>query len=687
MTVLTILFMKMPVGYWRKFLPNTTSLMLILLISNQKVGCLRNFALNKFAYQSSTIVYNGFKWTADKAVDGNTNGSKPENSNTCSATNQGQGNHTWEVDIGWNIIVKNITVYGRNSDVSIPDQLSGFQVFVGNSSNPWTSERPLKEQGGSSNNVHVFSSIDYVGRFVSVVRWNQTIMTLCEVTVEGECLDGVFSAFCNLTCGKCKEGRPCDKDNGTCPGGCDRGLKGTRCDIRCENGTYGSDCQEICGYCMRGNLSCSTIDGHCKEGCQEGWKGETCKLVCETGTYGPGCNEICGNCLNGSCSIKDGKCTGGCLAGYKGDNCKLGVRNLALNKFAYQSSTLLYNGFQWTADKAVDGNTNGSDPDNSRTCSATNMSQGNHTWEVDIGFQILIKTIIVYERTNTGNQLHGFQVFVGNGSNPWTSNPPLPKRQSPNYKHVFASVNSVGRYVSVVRLNQNIVTLCEVEVEGECLDGVFSEFCNMTCGNCDEARPCDKDSGDCLSGCDRGWKGARCDMRIQDTASTGINGAAIGGIAGTVIVVAVMTVAVVIAVVKWKRRRMKTTQTPHLGAIESQDKDKVTSEIYWNTGNDVSEGSVGYSKANANTALDEPSSALYEQLGETAQNETSVYTVINDATKENDKKNKVSSNVDYAQQLLSIEKEINAMEKKKNDLILKKRKLLKKLASAESIEK
>ncbi|KAK3591417.1 hypothetical protein CHS0354_005344 [Potamilus streckersoni] len=111
---------------------------------------IRNFALNKFAHQSSTIVFNGFKWTADKAVDGNTTGSNPEQSRTCSATHNSLGNHTWEVDIGFQIMVMTITVYGRVNDVSIPDyQLSGFQVFVGNSSNPWTSGPPLAKQQSS----------------------------------------------------------------------------------------------------------------------------------------------------------------------------------------------------------------------------------------------------------------------------------------------------------------------------------------------------------------------------------------------------------------------------------------------------------------------------------------------------------------------------------------------------------
>ncbi|KAL3879758.1 hypothetical protein ACJMK2_032044, partial [Sinanodonta woodiana] len=77
------------------------------------------------------------------------------------------------------------------------------------------------------------------------------------------------------------------------------------------------------------------------------------------------------------------------------------VVNSALNKYATQSTTLNFNNFEWTADKAVDGNSNGRNPNISRTCSATQYKPDSiHTWEVDIGVQIVIKTITVYGRTD-----------------------------------------------------------------------------------------------------------------------------------------------------------------------------------------------------------------------------------------------------------------------------------------------
>ncbi|KAL3879750.1 hypothetical protein ACJMK2_032036 [Sinanodonta woodiana] len=78
-----------------------------------------NFALHKSAVQSSTLNYN-FEWTADKAVDGNNDGSNPNRIETCSSTDntyEHHVNHTWEVNITQVIIVKTVTVYGRTDGI------------------------------------------------------------------------------------------------------------------------------------------------------------------------------------------------------------------------------------------------------------------------------------------------------------------------------------------------------------------------------------------------------------------------------------------------------------------------------------------------------------------------------------------------------------------------------------------
>ncbi|KAL3879946.1 hypothetical protein ACJMK2_032222 [Sinanodonta woodiana] len=91
---------------------------IVFYVLHQGLGTV-NFALHKSAVQSSTLDY-VFKWTADKAVDGNTDGSDPDKIETCSSTDNTGSNHThhtWEVNITRAIIVKTVTVYGRTDGI------------------------------------------------------------------------------------------------------------------------------------------------------------------------------------------------------------------------------------------------------------------------------------------------------------------------------------------------------------------------------------------------------------------------------------------------------------------------------------------------------------------------------------------------------------------------------------------
>ncbi|KAK3611221.1 hypothetical protein CHS0354_002117 [Potamilus streckersoni] len=224
----------------------------------------------------------------------------------------------WMKSVSWIIV---IVVIGFHT--VIYDQLSGFLLYIGNESSPWTYKNRPIESIASRKPQYVFQPKDDVARFISVVRNNQWILTICEVQVFGECLDGVYSKFCNKTCGHCYAGLLCNKETGKCPKGCDMGWKGETCDTECENGTYGYGCNETCGGCLGGN-SCSIRDGNCTSGCIAGWQGITCKEECKNGTYGNGCSETCGRCFKGndSCSVIDGHCIDGCKAGWQGRTCK-----------------------------------------------------------------------------------------------------------------------------------------------------------------------------------------------------------------------------------------------------------------------------------------------------------------------------------------------------------------------------
>ncbi|KAL3880532.1 hypothetical protein ACJMK2_032766 [Sinanodonta woodiana] len=283
--------------------------------------CFQNFALYKPASQSTTLNWTNFSWTADKAVDGNTSGVNPEESKTCSATHKSGNFHTWEVDIGFFITIKIITVYKRTD---YEDQLYGFKVHIGNTTEPWTVNQPLNDVP-AVNTAYTFIVNDVLARFVSVTRQTIDIMTICEVIVEGECQKGNFGYICNETCGNCLYGNvSCNSTTGQCSDGCQKGWSGETCKEGCTIGAYGYGCNETCGLCYGGDNSCSTTDGHCMQGCTAGRQGETCKDECSNGSYGHGCNETCGMCFGGnnSCSTNIGHCQFGCEAGWWGDTCK-----------------------------------------------------------------------------------------------------------------------------------------------------------------------------------------------------------------------------------------------------------------------------------------------------------------------------------------------------------------------------
>lgn len=72
--------------------------------------------------------------------------------------------------------------------------------------------------------------------------------------------------------------------------------------------------------------------------------------------------------------------------------------NVAEGKNATQFTSLNYAGFDWTADKAVDGCVNQDDPDNQKCCSASQGVAASNFWRVDLGQAYTVSLIVVYGR-------------------------------------------------------------------------------------------------------------------------------------------------------------------------------------------------------------------------------------------------------------------------------------------------
>ncbi|MBU1750433.1 MAG: discoidin domain-containing protein, partial [Chloroflexi bacterium] len=143
-------------------------------------------------------------------------------------------------------------------------------------------------------------------------------------------------------------------------------------------------------------------------------------------------------------------------------------RNLALGRPATQNSTY-YSG---TADRAVDGNTDGNYYNGSVSHTGRNLYSW---WQVDLGSVQWVDAVQIWNRTDCcQSRLSNFYVFVSDV--PFPSNNPSTLASDPNVWHYYVSgqggrpttvpVNSHGRYVRVqLTVDQNL-HMAEVQVWG-----------------------------------------------------------------------------------------------------------------------------------------------------------------------------------------------------------------------------
>ncbi|KAK3580427.1 hypothetical protein CHS0354_035469 [Potamilus streckersoni] len=229
-------------------------------------------------------------------------------------------------------------------------------------------------------------------------------------------------------------------------------------------------------------------------------------------------------------------------------------RNLAYGKSALQSS--LYETYY--ASNAVDGLTY--DATSSRTCTHTPESE-NPWWIVDLQASIMIQWFRIFNRpddkdTTLNERLRNFRILLTQDNvtfnqyyqdqNNGLNDPPLVIE--PGLKP-----DVLARFVKIDLNGTNrILTLCEVQVFGECVpgyyggncekpclncknldcdkitgrckscvagklgdlcqidcdDGFYGDNCSHSCGKC--LGLCDKEDGRCSTGCQDGWKGAEC---------------------------------------------------------------------------------------------------------------------------------------------------------------------------------
>ncbi|CAC5398621.1 unnamed protein product [Mytilus coruscus] len=113
------------------------------------------------------------------------------------------------------------------------------------------------------------------------------------------CPPSHYGPVCNQSCPRNCYG-PCDLATGQCIFGCLNGWTGDKCEEACLAGTYGKDCIEICSVnCL--NPPCDDV------------------TECSNGQFGRNCSTFCEGCISGLCDPVNGLCdnTTACNPGYE----------------------------------------------------------------------------------------------------------------------------------------------------------------------------------------------------------------------------------------------------------------------------------------------------------------------------------------------------------------------------------
>ncbi|XP_048251124.1 receptor-type tyrosine-protein phosphatase T-like [Haliotis rufescens] len=238
--------------------------------------------------------------------------------------------------------------------------------------------------------------------------------------------------------------------------------------------------------------------------------------LCEVQVFGKE-KESC-HCSNGCLNFPNTSCSKPpsgpvCKSPWYGSFCQM--ENIAFQKNATQSSTYPSGG-PYCAAYAVDGNTD-SRWDH-KSCSHTNEAVGGTaSWQVLLDdHQVFnISRIRIYLRNDIWEHNKDMQVLVDGSPcdavNGTTLDNTLGSVTNPfnvTCTHVIR-----GNNVTITMSGQ-FLTLCEVQVF-VCSDGWFGSDCDKQCQCQDTTEVCDKETGNCRSGCTAGKQGPGCQKSCE----------------------------------------------------------------------------------------------------------------------------------------------------------------------------
>ncbi|XP_070192912.1 uncharacterized protein [Littorina saxatilis] len=193
-------------------------------------GRIENVAYGKLASMSSNFTKDGGSGPACAAVNGRTGTIwTPMNSPdiNCVHTSSGDFDAQWQVDLGHNYTVADITII-RSKDAQ--RRMAGGSVYVDdqlcysfpNSTNI-TALDALPEQ------IIITCTPPLTGQVVRFQKhrqdedWNYYFINICEVQV-WDCPEGVHGQNCSSVCPPCSDDEYCDQRNGVCLPKCPQGI-------------------------------------------------------------------------------------------------------------------------------------------------------------------------------------------------------------------------------------------------------------------------------------------------------------------------------------------------------------------------------------------------------------------------------------------------------------------------------
>ncbi|XP_078330011.1 receptor-type tyrosine-protein phosphatase alpha-like [Crassostrea virginica] len=308
--------------------------------------------------------------------------------------------------------------------------------------------------------------------------------------------------------------------------------------IRVSNDSTTRPPKFICYQDKRKTISETVITNDCKSTGQFVWvyqnntkSNETCPILeiceiqvfgCETGIYGKNCNHSCSHCMNkNTCDIESGKC----------DDWGCARENFSLPL-------------------------------------CTNCSTG--IFGADCDFQCSEFCRKKSCHRTTGTCLHGCETgYNGTHCN----------QTCPFGMFGEECSQTCGRCLSNVTcnpVNGKCSGGCDEGYMGSycdtpCYDGQYGKNCNNNCtGNCFNNEVCDSKDGSC-SNCTIGYQGKICDT-LHANLIDQTNGDILAGSISSIVVFAIVCIAVFVMVLRWRKRKQVPTR-PILELFDTVEQD------------------------------------------------------------------------------------------------------------------